>query len=343
MILATLIIASKFLEVHSNSIPTSCNQTPYPQVCNHYMNNSNNNNLLSTLDLHDQEFAFRDLALKVTMDQAIEAHRLVTSTVNLNSLGHDERAKLAWDDCSELYEDTIDKLSRSMSSKDVLDANTWLSASIANQQTCQNGFIDLNIPISHLQSSLPNFYKLSTDLSMLLSNSLAIHKAWSTSSSSSSSAMNFNKQVRGRRLLLKSDDGFPEWVSASDRKLLQSNTGPKSADIVVSQDGSGNYKSITEAVAAAKKSSGSGTKRVVIYVKAGVYKENVEIKKTMKRLMFVGDGMDATIVSGNKNAQDGSTTFRSATFGTLYFSNFKSIINLNLRCRLVDVPSRYPN
>lgn len=341
MILATLIIASKFLEVHSNSIPTSCNQTPYPQVCNHYMNNNNNNNLLSTLDLHDQELAFRDLALKVTMDQAIEAHRLVTSTVNLNSLGHDERA--AWDDCSELYEDTIDKLSRSMSSKDVLDANTWLSASIANQQTCQNGFIDLNIPISHLQSSLPNFYKLSTDLSMLLSNSLAIHKASSTSSSSSSSAMNFNKQVRGRRLLLKSDDGFPEWVSASDRKLLQSNTGPKSADIVVSQDGSGNYKSITEAVAAAKKSSGSGTKRVVIYVKAGVYKENVEIKKTMKRLMFVGDGMDATIVSGNKNAQDGSTTFRSATFGTLYFSNFKSIINLNLRCRLVDVPSRYPN
>ena len=69
-------------------------------------------------------------------------------------------------------------------------------------------------------------------------------------------------------------------------------------------------------MAAAKKTSGSGTKRVVIYVKAGVYKENVEITRTMKRLMFVGDGMDATIVSGNKNAQDGSTTFRSATFGT---------------------------
>ncbi|KAM5566840.1 pectinesterase [Rosa sericea] len=309
VILAILMITSNFLVVQIVSVTASCSQTPYPQVCNHYITN----NLLSTLDVREQWFAFRGLALKVTMDQAIEAHRLVSSAVHLKSL-YNERDKLAWDDCLELYEDTIDKLNRSMSSNNALDANTWLSASIANQQTCQNGFSDLNIPNSHLQSSFPNFYKLSTDLPMLLSNSLAIHKASSTSSSSSS-AMHFSKQVRGRRLLLKSDDGFPEWVSASDRKLLQSSVGPKPADIVVAQDGSGNYKSITEAVAAAKESSGSGTRRVVIYVKAGVYKENVEVMKTMKKLVFVGDGMDATIVTGNKNAQDGSTTFRSATFG----------------------------
>ncbi|CBI26863.3 unnamed protein product, partial [Vitis vinifera] len=30
--------------------------------------------------------------------------------------------------------------------------------------------------------------------------------------------------------------------------------------------------------------------------------------------MIIGDGKDATIVTGNKNVQDGSTTFRSATF-----------------------------
>ncbi|KAL6187042.1 hypothetical protein ACLB2K_043158 [Fragaria x ananassa] len=312
VILAILMIFTFcFLVVPIVSITASCSQTPYPQVCSHYITK----NLLSTLDVRDQGFAFRDLALKVTMDQAVEAHRLVSSAVNLKSL-YDERAKLAWNDCLELYEDTIDKLNRSMSSNNALDAITWLSASIANQQTCQNGFNDLNIPNSHLQSSFPNFYKLSADLPMLLSNSLAIHKESSTSSSStSSSAMHFSKQVRGRRLLLKSDDMFPAWVSASDRKLLQSRDGPNSADVVVAQDGSGNYKTITEAVAAAKKSSGSGAKRVVIYVKAGVYKENVEVKKTMKKLMFVGDGMDATIVTGNKNAQDGSTTFRSATFG----------------------------
>lgn len=56
-------------------------------------------------------------------------------------------------------------------------------------------------------------------------------------------------------------------------------------------------------------------KRYVIYIKRGVYKENVEIKKKKWNLMMVGDGMDATIISGNRSFVDGWTTFRSATFG----------------------------
>ena len=78
------------------------------------------------------------------------------------------------------------------------------------------------------------------------------------------------------------DDGFPEWVSAADRKLLQSTSSGPNADMVVAQDGSGNYKSISEAVDAAYKLQGGATKRFVIHVKAGVYRENIEIKKTMK-------------------------------------------------------------
>ncbi|KAL0372735.1 UNVERIFIED_CONTAM: Pectinesterase 2 [Sesamum calycinum] len=54
--------------------------------------------------------------------------------------------------------------------------------------------------------------------------------------------------------------------------------------------------------------------RGLLYMLRGVYKENVEVKKSMKNLMLVGDGIDATIVTGSKNVQDGSTTFRSATF-----------------------------
>nr|GMD79588.1 pectinesterase-like [Ipomoea batatas] len=34
----------------------------------------------------------------------------------------------------------------------------------------------------------------------------------------------------------------------------------------------------------------------------------------MKNIMFIGDGIDATVITGSKNVQDGSTTFRSATF-----------------------------
>lgn len=80
---------------------------------------------------------------------------------------------------------------------------------------------------------------------------------------------------------------------------------------MVAQDGSGNFRTISEAVAAAK----TGTKRFVIYVKKGVYREYVEIKKSVKNLTLIGDGIDATIVTGSKSNADGFTTFDSATFG----------------------------
>lgn len=288
------------LLVHGKEL--SCNETPYPHVCNHYISTATNT--LSTLDTSSSSsssYSFHDMALKVTMEQAIEAHKLV-STMELNNF-KDKRAKSAWEDCLEVYEDTIYQLKRSMNPKsNPHDKLTWQSASIANHQTCQNGFIDFNLPshLNYFPSMLSNFSKL-------LSNSLFISKSMASSSST--------KQNGGRRLL--SIEGLPSWISRSDRKLLQA-AAPK-ADIVVAQDGTGNYKTISEGVAAAGKLSGKGG-RIVVHVKAGVYKEKVDIKKTVKNIMIIGDGMDSTIVTNNDNGQDGSTTFRSATFGNLYSS-----------------------
>lgn len=55
--------------------------------------------------------------------------------------------------------------------------------------------------------------------------------------------------------------------------------------------------------------------RVVIYVKSGVYDEKVEIARHVNNIMFVGDGIDRTIVTGHRNVPDGSTTSSPATFG----------------------------
>lgn len=284
--------------VHGEPI-TSCSQTPYPEICNHYMGT----NFVASLELDRTQFSFRDLTLKVTTNQAIQAHKLIA---NMDLGSFNKLAKLAWSDCLELYDDTVDHLNRSMSSSNPINSLTWLSAAIANQQTCENGFNDFHLG-THLESlpfMLGNFSKL-------LSNSLAVAKSTIPTSTSTSDIPYAYKRVGGggRRLLV---DGFPTWVSAADRKLLQATGRPPKADAVVAQDGSGNYKTISEAVAAAK-----GGKRFVIYVKRGVYKENVEIKKTVKNIMLVGDGIDATIVTGSKNAKGGTTTFRTATFGKL--------------------------
>ncbi|KAF8389980.1 hypothetical protein HHK36_024500 [Tetracentron sinense] len=283
--------------VVNGGMVSSCSQTPYPEICNSFIST----NPLATLE--ETKLGFRDVALGVTMHQAERAYQLV-SAMDLSSF--DERAKLAWTDCLELFEDTVTQLNRSIGSKNptsMKDAQTWLSAAITNQQTCQNGLTELNS-----SSHLAFFPFMFTNFSKLLSNSLAINKA----AVGSSSATLFDKKGGDRRLL---SNGYPTWVSVADRKLLQSSgrTAASKADVVVAKDGSGNYKTITEAVAASAKLR-SGAKRFVIYVKAGIYKENVEIKRSMKDLMFIGDGIDATVVTDSKNVQDGSTTFRSATF-----------------------------
>ncbi|KAL7244113.1 hypothetical protein ACSBR1_016362 [Camellia fascicularis] len=110
---------------------------------------------------------------------------------------------------------------------------------------------------------------------------------------------------------------FPRWVTAKDRKLLEAVAGTVNANVVVAQDGSGNYKTVNEAVASAPN---NGNTRYVIYVKKGTYKENVVIGSTKTNVMLTGDGMGLTIITGSLNVVDGSTTFNSATVGKLSYS-----------------------
>lgn len=122
-----------------------------------------------------------------------------------------------------------------------------------------------------------------------------------------------NERTTSYRRLVEvvNGDGFPSWLSAGDRRLLQAST--VTPNLVVAADGSGDFTSVSAAVAAAPESSSS---RYVIKIKAGVYRENVEVPKKKTNLMFIGDGRTNTIITGSRNVVDGSTTFQSATVGT---------------------------
>ncbi|MQI72076.1 pectin esterase, partial [Escherichia coli] len=91
---------------------------------------------------------------------------------------------------------------------------------------------------------------------------------------------------------------------------MEAAAGEINPNVVVVKDGSGEFNTVAEAVASAPDKS---KKRYVIYVRQGTYEENVEIGKKKKNVMLVGDGMDATIITGSLNVIDGATTFRSAT------------------------------
>lgn len=101
------------------------------------------------------------------------------------------------------------------------------------------------------------------------------------------------------------------------RRLLESGDLRKIANIVVAKDGSGKYKTITEALEKVKEKNEN---RTIIYVKEGVYFENVRVEKNKWNVVMVGDGQRKTVVAAGLNFIDGTPTFHTATFGKYTFS-----------------------
>ncbi|KAJ1439979.1 Pectinesterase, catalytic [Sesbania bispinosa] len=209
----------------------------------------------------------------------------------------DFRLSNAISDCLDLLDLSSDELDWSVSATQTpkgkhnstgklsSDLRTWLSAALANPETCMDGFEGTNGMVKGL---------VSTGLGQMMS----LLKQLLTQVDPVSD--HFMGQSKGE---------FPWWVKPGERKLLQEN-GVR-VDAVVAADGSGNYTKVMDAVLAAPDYS---MERYVIHIKRGVYNENVEIKKKKWNLMMIGDGMDATVISGNRSFIDGWTTFRSATF-----------------------------
>ncbi|KAG7559541.1 Invertase/pectin methylesterase inhibitor domain superfamily [Arabidopsis thaliana x Arabidopsis arenosa] len=178
------------------------------------------------------------------------------------------------------------------------DLRTWISAALSNQDTCLDGFEGTNGIIKKIVAG--GLSRVGTTVRNLLT---MVHSPPSKPKPKPIKAHTMTKAHSGF-------SKFPSWVKPGDRKLLQTDNITV-ADAVVAADGTGNFTTISDAVLAAPDYS---TKRFVIHVKRGVYEENVEIKKKKWNIMIVGDGIDATVITGNRSFIDGWTTFRSATF-----------------------------
>ncbi|KAK9065075.1 hypothetical protein SSX86_016458 [Deinandra increscens subsp. villosa] len=258
------------------SIKAVCDTTLYPDTC-----------YTSLSPLVNSTHIAPDELLKLSVVVAINELAKVSTLLELKN-------------CSELLDLALDHLNDTLSSATDVDLvsvgsilddlMTWLSAAGTYQQTCIDSF---------QENDVLDYLKTSTELT---SNSLAIVKGIS------SAANSYNQRRR-----LMSDD-MPGWLSGKERrKLLQMTKLPGGikANVVVAKDGSGKYKKISDALKAVPEKS---KKRFVIYVKKGVYFENIRIEKPKWNVMMIGDGMDSTIVSGSLNVVDGTPTFQSATF-----------------------------
>nr|POE83172.1 putative pectinesterase/pectinesterase inhibitor 12 [Quercus suber] len=108
------------------------------------------------------------------------------------------------------------------------------------------------------------------------------------------------------------DMGVPTWISKklkSRTRILESDFDPSKV-LTVAADGTGNFTTITDAINFAPNNSNDKTH---IYVKQGLYEENVEIPSYKTHIVLLGDGADITTITGKRSVGDGWTTFRSAT------------------------------
>ncbi|KAK9121932.1 hypothetical protein Syun_019549 [Stephania yunnanensis] len=248
----------------------------------------------------------------------------------ITNLKMDQRLRSAYEDCLELLEDSMDQLTQSLFSiapaTDKSDSDgaavgstddvvTWLSAALTNQDTCTEGFEDVNDGGGGVKDQVESKLK---ELSELVSNCLSLYAA---SSDGDGGGGDFSgvpvQNRRRRRSLLEKEDyssggGFPEWMSRKDRRLVETPISAIQADIVVSKEGNGTYKTIGEAIKAAPQKS---SRRIIIYVKAGRYEEKMlKVGRKKTNLMFIGDGKGKTVITGSQSVADGLTTFHTPSF-----------------------------
>ncbi|XP_073141526.1 putative pectinesterase/pectinesterase inhibitor 45 [Henckelia pumila] len=282
------------------AVKSACEGTDYKQTCeNSLLKAVKNNATIQPKDILKASFAVASEEIDKVIKQA--------SSLKFN----DPLKKAAFDDCLVLLNDAKEELNSSISSiegKDVTklssrtpDINNWLSAVLSYQQTCIDGF-----PEGDEKAKFQKFLKTSKELG---SNALAI-----VSQSSSISSMFQGPHDVKRNLLAVDDDGFPSWINPDHRRMLKADTTKITPNLTVAKDGSGNFTTISAALNAIPKKY---TGRYVIYVKEGIYQENVVLTKEMVNVTMYGEGSQKSIITGNKNFVDGVPTFQTATFAAL--------------------------
>ena len=241
---------------------------------------------------------YKTIMLQMFLEESTSAIQKAMDTAkNVNQrINNNPREQAALLDCVELMDLSMDRVFDSkvalqnMTTSSIEDAHAWLSSVLTNHVTCLDG-----IEGSARATMEPGL----KDLISRARTSLAMLVAFSPLKTK----VMIDEPLNGE---------FPTWVTSRDRTLLQALPKEIKANVVVAKDGSGKYKTVKEAVASAPN---NGKTRYVIYVKKGKYKENVEVGKSKKNLMIVGDGMSSTIITGSLNFVDGTTTFNSATVG----------------------------
>ncbi|KAK9067702.1 hypothetical protein SSX86_011813 [Deinandra increscens subsp. villosa] len=291
---------------------TFCQYTPYPSFCQ------------TSLPINNSSATVYDYG-RLSLRKSISAASKFANSIDkylTTSPGLTTGATRALEDCRYLAGvnleflstsfQTVNRTQTALSETTSDDIQTTLSAILTNTETCIDG---LQTNAASWTSKNGVVAPIKND-NKLYSVSLAlVNKGWGSKKGKKFRVSNKHiSEVVGHRRKL---------FQAAGNQVVVSNT------VVVSQDGSGNFTTITDAVNFAPNNSDPSAGYFVVRVTAGVYEEYVNIPKNKKYLMMIGDGINQTVITGNRSVVDGWTTFNSATF-IVVSPNFVAV-NLTIR------------
>ncbi|XP_009391197.2 pectinesterase 3 [Musa acuminata AAA Group] len=287
----------------ADSIKAMCNVTRYPDSCFSSISTARGANLTD-----DPEELFR-ISLAVAVD-AIGKVSTVAGSFEIPA--KDKRLEAALRDCDQLFDSAIDRLNDSLSlmqplpgepllnASKIEDLTTWLSAAVTDQETCLDGFEGTTGNVrDKMAVAMVNSTQYTSNSLAIVVGILGIMEK-------------LDFPLHRKLLSVPSAVRYPAWISRAQRRALrQDMAARREQNVTVAMDGTGQVKTIKEAIDLAPKKNAHP---FTIYIKEGVYKENVVVDKSKWNVIVLGDGMYKTIVDGKLNFIEGTPTFSTATF-----------------------------
>ncbi|KAK9266780.1 hypothetical protein L1049_012446 [Liquidambar formosana] len=301
----TLTLYFSLFSASAASIPPeihqACKATRYPETCESSLAQS------ARLPPKPTPLQIIQSSIRVSSENLKTAQSMVKSILD-SSAGNLNRTTAAKNCMEGLHNSeyrisqTVDALPRGK----MKDARVWMSAALLYQYGCWSGLKYAND--TQLVNQTMSFLNTLVGYS---SNALSMMVSYDV----------FGKETGSWGPPRTERTGFWESGGGGATELGFKGGVPSDlpADVTVCKDGSkGCYKTVQEAVEAAPENLPAG-KRFVIRIKAGVYEETVRVPFEKRNVVFLGDGMGKTVITGSLNvgqpAKPGITTHNTATVG----------------------------
>ncbi|KAK4273320.1 hypothetical protein QN277_021746 [Acacia crassicarpa] len=311
-----------------NAVKAMCQNTEDQKLCHDTLGNVRNSS---------DPKAFLAAAVEASANNVIKALNMSNKLSVEQGNSTQGIVKMALDDCKDFLESAMDSLQASI---DFLGNNTiqtlidqspdfknWLASVVSYQQACMDGYDDKADGAPQVRTQLQE--NGLDDMGKI--TGIALDMMADLESILNQFGLKIKMNPSARRLLEVDGEGYPTWFSASDRKLMARMRRGRGhhirPNVVVAQDGSGQFKTIMDAINSYPKGFQG---RYAIFVKAGTYREYVVIPKTAVNILLYGQGTDKTIVTGSRNNVDGYTTSDTATFVNMangFIAKYMTFVN----------------